>query len=128
MSRPGEDHRGLSSQGGFVCFPALLLQSAVWVWVPVALALTAPLLALSPSGAPPRLPLAGGECVWKSGRRHDRLEPAASELAHQRVQRCGGVSEPRVGALSPQPPCPRPAAACFSTEGFLQGANDEAGV
>lgn len=48
------------------------------------------------AGAAPDLPLAGGERVWKSGRRHLRLEPAPAALTQQRVQPGSGLPEPEV--------------------------------
>ena len=52
-----------------------------------------------PTGAAPDFPLAGGECVWQSGRNHRRLELAPPTLAEQWVQHCDGVSEPQVPPL-----------------------------
>lgn len=50
-------------------------------WLVLGVSPVTPWMLLLPPGAPPRLPLVGGECVWKSGRCHGWLEPADPELA-----------------------------------------------
>lgn len=53
-----------------------------------------------PLGAALDFPLAGGERVRQSGRRHRWLEPATPALTEQWVQHCYGVSKPQVVPVS----------------------------